>query len=109
MNRLLAAIVLALVGCRSAIPVRRPENARPVYVGERKCDVQHFDLGAELPSGSSNLGWVSVPKQGSDDETLDLLHAKICELGGDAHSQLAWVQEMGQETMELKANAWVMP
>ncbi len=112
MSRFLAVLLFAASsgGCRTQIaPYKKPEP-KVVYVGERQCNVYDFESATDLPDGARNLGWVSVKKAETDEGTFLLLRQKVCEMGGDAISQVAWVREMDEyEPSTLKANAWVLP
>ena len=101
---------LALVGCRTNIKPAVKPTPNYVYVGEKSCGVYDFEAATDLPNGATNLGWVSVSKAETDEETYVKLRQKICEMGGDALSQLAWVRQAGEyEPTHLKANAWSLP
>ena len=112
------AVALALswslgAGCstRTLIhPPQREEAPQAVYAPEEgACNVRDYPSATEIPSGSRNLGWVSVEQQGNDEETFLLLRQRICEKGGNALSQAAWVKGPSDETPKLTANAWVLP
>jgi hypothetical protein len=102
--------LLALAGCRTTIkPVVKPA-AKLVYVGEKSCSVYDFEAATDVPEGATNLGWVTVKKAETDDDTFAKLREKICAMGGDALSQPAWVRLAGEyEPTHLKANAWSLP
>ncbi len=110
MRRLLLAAALAAAGCATSNirPVITPK-AEPVYIGDKSCMVQDFAGATDVPEGSRNLGWVSVASTGDDEGTYVALRKKICELGGDALSQPAWVKGLSDDAPELKANAWSLP
>lgn len=95
---------------RTLIHPTPPEEPRSEkYVAPGGCNVRDFAAATDLPQGAKNLGWVTVEEQGSDEETFLLLRKKICELGGDALSQVAWVKGPTEERPKLTANAWVLP
>ena len=72
--------------------------------------MRDFPSAVDVPQGSKNVGWVSVPREKTDEETYLALRKAICEKGGDALSQLHWVKEPGvYEPTALEANAWQMP
>ncbi len=113
MTRMAGVALVALlgvgVGCTTSIrPVVKPK-VEPVYVGDKSCMVQDFATATEVPDGAKNLGWVSVPYTGDDESTYVELRKKICEQGGDALSQPAWVKGLTDDKPELKANAWTLP
>lgn len=83
--------------------------AQDVYVPPGGCNVRDYPAATDVPSGAKNLGWVTVTQQGSDEETFLLLRQKICEAGGDALSQAAWVKAPTEEVPQLTANAWALP
>lgn len=115
MRRLLVvATLLASAACMQRTEIKatpKKPPPKPVYVGDRSCMVQDFEAATDLPSGSKNLGWVSVAqnKDQSDEDTYIELRKKICEMGGDALSQVAWVKDPDDDRPKLKANAWSMP
>jgi hypothetical protein len=106
----LLALVFACAGCRTQIaPFNRPEP-KLVYVGDKSCTVYDFVAATDLPAGARNLGWFSVKKAENDEETYIKLREMICEMGGDALSQVAWIRELDQtEPSTLSANAWSLP
>lgn len=109
-----AALLLASLACapRTQVrPVKKAPPAQPVYLGERSCMVQDFENATDLPDAAKNLGWVEVaqPEGQSDDDTFIALRRRICEMGGDALSQAAWVRDMNDDRPKLKANAWSLP
>lgn len=105
-------LCFALAGCvmRTQLePVKRVPVTE-VYVGEKRCDVYDYENATDLPDGAKNLGWVEVQRLESDEETYLALRKKLCEQGGNALSQMAWVAEIGdREPTKLKANAWLLP
>ncbi len=104
----LAAVVL-LSNCRTSIIPARAKAQTDDYVKKGQCNVQEFPAATDVPAGAKPLGWISVDSTGDDQATMELLRKKICEKGGDALSQAAWVKAPGQESPELKANAWELP
>jgi hypothetical protein len=107
---LLGLLVIASAGaCRTRLdPYVKPEP-KTVYVGEKGCDVYDFASAADIPEGAKNLGWVTVPYTGNDDDTFIKLRQKICELGGNALSQPSWDRDSMEGEPNLKANAWALP
>ncbi len=97
-------------GCRTTLSaVKRPPPVQ-VYIGEKSCSVYDFASATDVPEGAKNLGWVTVARAADDDQTFLKLREKICELGGDALSQPAWVHEANEYAANtLKANAWSLP
>jgi hypothetical protein len=100
---------LGAAGCRTQISSARPDKPPPNYTGERACLVQDFASATDVPEGSKSLGWVTARYTGNDEQTFIALRQKVCELGGDAMSQIAWVRETAEEKLVLKANAWSLP
>jgi hypothetical protein len=49
-----------------------------------------------------------VSQAENDEETYLALRKKICEMGGNALSQPAWVKDPDDEKPQLKANAWAL-
>jgi hypothetical protein len=112
MRRFAGVLVVGLLGftaCRTTVPPTRKEKVEPAYVGEQGCNVYDFATASEVPEGAKNLGWVSVPMAENDDATFIKLREKICEMGGDALSQPAWVRDEATDRPMLKANAWSLP
>ena len=72
-------------------------------------EARDFASATDLPEGARNLGWVEVPQLESDEASFLELRKRICELGGDALSQAAWVKGPGDEQRVLTANAWALP
>jgi hypothetical protein len=105
----LVAVVFGFSACRTAVAPVKKDKPTPAYVGDQSCNVYDFPTASDVPDGSHNLGWVSVPIAESDEETFIKLRQKICEMGGDAFSQPAWVRESTDEQPSLKANAWSLP
>lgn len=81
------------------------------YVAPSGCNVRDFASATDLPEGAKNLGWVSLEQQDgqSEDDAMIALRQKICELGGNALSQPAWVKGPSDEKPKLTANAWALP
>ena len=113
MIRAAAVVALALfaAGCmrRTQIAVVNPKKQTEVYVGDKSGLVYDFETATDVPDGSENLGWVEVPIAADDEATYVALRQKICEMGGNALSQAAWVKEVSEDTPRLKANAWALP
>jgi len=107
----LGLVVLSgLLGCRTTIKPSVKPTPKFVYVGEKSCGVYDFAAATDVPEGARNLGWVTVKKAETDEDTYVKLREKICEMGGDALSQLAWVSQAGEyEPSFLKANVWSLP
>jgi hypothetical protein len=111
MIRSTASIVLALLlgGCATFIPIGSAKPAQQVAPPSNECNVRDFVYATELPKGAQHLGQVAVEPQASDEETYLELRRRICELGGDALSQPAWVKEPSEDHARLTANAWSLP
>jgi hypothetical protein len=65
-----------------------------------------------VPEGSTNLGWVTVNKEATDEETYVKLREEICKKGGNGLSQLHWLNETTKDApvvFALEANAWLLP
>src|SRR5688572_12020466 len=92
----LVLALLSVAGCRTSIEGVRDQPKEGTYVPDKECSVVDYPTASEVPAGSKNLGWVQVKTTGNDDETFLLLRQKICEMGGDALSQPAWVREAGE-------------
>jgi hypothetical protein len=106
----LACILILAAGCaRSDIRPLPERTEQQVYVPPGGCNVRDFPSATDVPQGSQNLGWVTVDQQETDEATYLLLRQKICELGGDALSQAAWVKSPSEELARLTANAWSLP
>lgn len=110
-----AVCVASLWSCRTSIrPVaeEKPEPIRSRQAGSG-CEIQDFDMAAELPAGSKNLGWLRIPWAGDEDSSFAALRKKVCEMGGDALSQIHWLRPSGTSVAEpptvLEANVWLLP
>ena len=109
---LLGAILFA--GCRTEIqPVVRGEIARKQSPrGPAECHVHDFPTATEVPAGAKSLGWVKIDRLQNDEVTFETLRKKVCELGGDAISQMHWIRASGASVadppIELEGNAWAM-
>lgn len=112
----LVLLALVLSACRTEIkplvreePVKR--KVRNSASGE--CSVHDYPTATDLPAGSQNIGWVTVKRQATDDETFEALRKEVCAKGGDAMSQMHWIRASGASVadppIELEANAWVTP
>jgi hypothetical protein len=114
MNRPTLAVLLGLLtlSCtpRTFIKPTSDDEAQRQAAGVGdNCNVRDFPSATDVPAGSRPLGPVEVEPQASDDETFIALRQRICELGGDALSQAAWVKDPGDESPRLTANAWSLP
>lgn len=113
MTRLLRCgmMLLAVTGCRTVLDPAKPDIDKPVEPRVRtECDVRDYPSASEVPDGAKNIGFVQVPIADTDEQTYVNLRKAICEKGGDALSQMAWVREVGERTpSSLRANAWVLP
>ena len=105
--------VLLLVGCRTTVSVEHKPPPANVFVSkDTGCEVHDYPAATDVPEGSRNLGWVQVPKEENEEETYGKLREAICAAGGDALSQLKWVNETTKDApmvFALEANAWVLP
>lgn len=115
MKKLLVVLLLASA-CRTEIkPLVRQEplkkKVRNTATGE--CAVNDYPTATDLPSGSQNIGWVTVKRLATDDETFEALRKEVCARGGDAMSQMHWIRAPGASVadppVELEGNAWVTP
>lgn len=112
MTRLIGLLLVAAVaaGCRTVIRTSKQRDATVVYVGDKQCKVFDYETAMDLPEGSKSLGKVQVRRQAADEATYLKLREKVCEMGGDAVSQMAWVKDAGEyEPSALQATAWVLP
>jgi hypothetical protein len=112
---LASALALTLAGCRTevrpavkAVLAKSPEREAP-----GACVVNDYRSAVDVPAGSTNLGWVVVPRQATDDETFQRLREAVCAKGGTALSQAHWNRPAGATVAdppaELEANAWLEP
>jgi hypothetical protein len=112
---LLAAFVVAsaATACRTTILAKHqapPPNIFKAPAGG--CSVNDYPGATDVPEGSTNLGWIQVPKEASDEETYVKLREAICQKGGDGLSQLHWLEETTKDApfpFALEANAWKLP
>ena len=111
MIRSIAASVVALLfgACTTVIPIKKEAPPQTVAEASNECNVRDFVYATDLPRGAQPLGQVAVEPQASDEETYLELRRRICELGGDALSQPAWVKEPTEDYARLTANAWALP
>ncbi len=107
---------LLVAGCRTEIqPIVRGEEAAPRGRprGPAECQVHDFPTATDVPAGAKSLGWVKVKRLETEEVTFETLRKKVCELGGDAMSQLHWIRASGASVadapIELEGNAWSMP
>lgn len=111
--RFLAPVValLALAGCRTTLNPAKADVDKPIEARIRtECDVRDYPHATDVPEGAKNLGFVQVPVAETDEQTYVNLRKAICDKGGDALSQMAWVREVGERIpSSLRANAWVLP
>lgn len=112
--RYLTMMTLCFVGCATATEIRvgeaKPDYDGPVYAREDECNVHDYPAATDVPAGAEHIGWIKVPRQESEEETLLALRKAICEKGGDALSQMSWIVPAGrQQGVALQANAWVSP
>lgn len=98
-----------LGACATQIKATKERPDPGLYVADDECVVRDYPGATDVPDGARNLGWVSVRTEESDEETLIKLRKKVCEVGGDAMSQVAWVRETGDPELRLKGNAWALP
>jgi hypothetical protein len=110
----LALLVLAVAvsTCRTELRPLVAARSAPPPTGPRgpRCTVHDYRGSIDVPSGASNLGWVSVPRGETDEATFERLREAICLKGGSAYSQPRWVRPPGagvaDPPAELEANAW---
>ena len=57
----------------------------------------------------SAAAYTAVDQAENDEETYLALRKKICEMGGNALSQPAWVKDPSEDKPRLTANAWTLP
>jgi hypothetical protein len=110
--RLLGCVALLALcgGCaRTFIAPASAQKGQSASQAQSRCNVRDFDSATDLPQGARSLGPVSVPQGETDEATYVDLRRKICELGGDALSQPAWVKGPEDEKPQLTANAWALP
>ena len=114
MVSLLALVIVSAVvtGCRTEIkPALMADNAPTKRVRlSTDCDVRDYPSGTDVPTGSKNIGWVEVEREGDDDATFLKLRTKVCNMGGDAISSITWERKSGDDRPSvLRANAWSLP
>ena len=113
--RQLAVAALLFVGCRTEIQPIVKDDAPRSRMRERNADCQFHDFptGTYVPSGSKSLGWVKVDRLATDELTFESLRKKICDMGGDAVSQMHWIRASGASVadppIELEGNVWSLP
>jgi hypothetical protein len=112
----LALLTLLLAACRTEIkPLLKDEPVKKKLRNSAsgECSVHDYPTATDLPTGSQNIGWVTVKRLATDDETFEALRKEVCAKGGDAMSQMHWIRASGASVadppVELEANAWVTP
>jgi hypothetical protein len=111
--RLLAFAVVVVSGCRTTIGAdHEPPRSNIFNSPDLGCSVHDYPSSTDVPEGAKNLGPVSVPREATDEETYVKLREAICEKGGNALSQLHWLNETTKDApvvFALEANAWLLP
>ena len=109
------ALGLLLLGCRTEIqPVIKGEAAKS-RMRERNADCQFRDYptATDVPEGARGLGWAKVDRLATEELTFESLRKKVCEMGGDAVSQMHWIRASGASVadapVELEGNVWSLP
>jgi hypothetical protein len=112
MKRALLLGLLA-VGCRTSISAgHEPPPPNIFNAPDLGCSVHDYPSATDVPEGSTNLGWVSVSREATDEETYVKLREEICKKGGNGLSQLHWLNETSKDApvvFALEANAWLLP
>ncbi len=113
LRTLTVVALFSLLGCRTQVQLGpREKTADRIGFKDAACDVHDYPAATDVPAGSTNIGWVQVPRADSDEQTYLNLRAEICAKGGNGLSQMHWVKEVGKVTGEptaLEASAWVLP
>jgi hypothetical protein len=113
MTRAAIALLLFAAACRTTIGAEhKPPPPNIFKAPDNGCSVHDFVSATDVPEGSTNLGWISVSREATDEETYVKLREAICNKGGNGLSQLHWLHETGKEapvTYALEANAWLLP
>ena len=108
------ALTLSATACRTEItPVLVKEDTAKKYkMVEAQCEVHEFPRGDEVPPGASNIGWVQVDREATDEATFEQLRLAVCAKGGTAFSQARWLRASGTSVSDppfaLEANAWLL-
>ena len=108
-------LLVLLAGCRTEIQplVKGEVTTRRLKQRNAECEVHDFPTATDVPANSKALGWVKVNRAESDEVTFENLRKKVCEMGGDAMSQMHWIRASGASVadppVELEGNAWSMP
>ena len=117
MNRLVCGLVmgLCLASCRTEIaPTVRAEKPKVYVPKPGECEVHDYVTAPDVPAGSKNLGWLSVPHENqTDEETFAALRQAVCAKGGNGFSQAHWIRAAGasvaDQPVALEANVWAVP
>lgn len=111
----LLLVGLLLAGCRTEISPIVKEEA-PVSRGVMRtaeCHFRDFPSATDVPAGAKSLGRVKVDRLETDEATFEALRKKVCEMGGDAVSQMQWLRAPGASVadapVELEGNVWATP
>jgi hypothetical protein len=113
---LVSMSLLGLVACVTPRSEIKPEPVKHEVqyeeAGPKECAVQDFPESVDLPEGSKNMGTVSVPREGNDEDTYAALRKAVCEKGGDAMSSMRWLHTIGKKDgppTDLECTAWLLP
>jgi hypothetical protein len=112
--RKLLLLSLVVCACRTEIRPRvRDEGKQGDQLVDAKCLVHFYASALDIPNDSKGLGWLTVAREGTEDETFEKLRQTICSKGGNAFSQAHWLREdnvsVADPPTALEANAWYVP
>ena len=113
--RAVLVVAVLFLSCRTEIQplVKGDVTAKRMKQRNAECEVHDFPTATDVPANSKALGWVKVDRAESDEVTFEKLRKKVCEMGGDAMSQMHWIRASGASVadppVELEGNAWSMP
>lgn len=111
----LVLVGLLFAGCRTEIqPLVKGEAAGPrSRLRNAECQMRDYPGATDVPAGAKSLGWVKIDRLATDEATFEALRKKVCEMGGDAISQMHWIRASGASVadppVELEGNVWSLP
>ncbi|MDP1821820.1 MAG: hypothetical protein Q8L48_01195 [Archangium sp.] len=113
--RKLVLLGLVFAACRTEIKplVRGEAAARGPRLRNAECQMRDYPGATDVPAGAKSLGWVKIDRLANDEATFEALRKKVCEMGGDAISQMHWIRASGASVadppVELEGNVWSLP
>ena len=101
MTRLLFAAMLVSACTTTIAAEHKPPPPNIFMAPDLGCSVHDYAAATDVPEGATNLGWVQVPREATDEETYVKLREAICAKGGNGLSQLVGVGLAGRLLEQL--------